>query len=128
MLACEEEWRRLAASAAAETRLLSPGMQQMPNQIRNSQGTPLGRVSIYSMCDGYEKMNCISSGAPLILSPRMSVPTSAANLLSSQQQMDHQGLIYAAAPFTDYTNYAALAAGNPLLTDYADHTGGLFAR
>lgn len=127
MLACEEEWRRLAASAAAETRLLSPGMQQMPNQIRSSQGTPLGRVSIYSLSDGYEKMNCISSGAPLILSPRMSVPTSAANLLQNQQQIDHSGLIYATAPFTDYTNYAALA-GNPLLQDYADHTGGLFAR
>lgn len=41
-LACEEEWRRLAASAAAETRLLSPGMQQIPNQIRAQQGTPLG--------------------------------------------------------------------------------------
>lgn len=67
-------------------------------------------------------------GAPLILSPRMSVPTTAASLLSSQQTLDHSGLIYAAAPFTDYTNYAALAAGNPLLTDYADHTGGLFAR
>lgn len=127
MLACEEEWRRLAASAAAETRLLSPGMQQMPNQMR-TQGTPLGRVSLYSLNDGYDKMNCYSSGAPLILSPRMSVPTSAANLLSNQQTIDHSGLIYATAPFTDYTNYAALAAGNPLLTDYADHTGGLFAR
>lgn len=104
--ACEEEWRRLAASAAAETRLLSPGMQPMPNQIRATQGTPLG--------------------APLILSPRMSVPTTAASLLSaSQPTLDHSGLIYAAAPFTaDYTNYAALAAGNPLLTDYADHTVG----
>lgn len=58
----------------------------------------------------------------------MSVPTTAASLLSSQQALDHSGLIYAAAPFTDYTNYAALAAGNPLLQDYADHTGGLFAR
>ncbi|CRL07100.1 CLUMA_CG020099, isoform A [Clunio marinus] len=122
--ACEEEWRRLAASAAAETRLLSPGMQQLPNQMRATQGTPLGRVSLYSLSEGYEKMNCISSGAPLILSPRMSVPTTAANLLSSQPALDHSGLIYAAAPFTDYTNYAALAAGNPLLTDYADHTVG----
>lgn len=59
----------------------------------------------------------------------MSVPTTAASLLSaSQPTLDHSGLIYAAAPFTDYTNYAALAAGNPLLTEYADHTGGLFAR
>ncbi|XP_070494205.1 protein held out wings isoform X1 [Chironomus tepperi] len=102
--ACEEEWRRLAQSAA-ETRLLSPGMQQIPNQMRATQGTPLG--------------------APLILSPRMSVPTTGASLLSSQPTLDHSGLIYAAAPFTDYTNYAALAAaGNPLLTDYADHTVG----
>lgn len=106
-LACEEEWRRLAQSAA-ETRLLSPGMQQIPNQIRATQGTPLG--------------------APLILSPRMSVPTTGASLLSaSQPTLDHSGLIYAAAPFTDYTNYAALAAaGNPLLTDYADHTVGRY--
>lgn len=42
--ACEEEWRRLAASAAAETRLLSPGMQPMPNQMRATQGTPLGKL------------------------------------------------------------------------------------
>lgn len=42
LAACEEEWRRLAASAAAETRLLSPGMQPMPNQIRATQGTPFG--------------------------------------------------------------------------------------
>lgn len=67
-------------------------------------------------------------GPPLILSPRMSVPTTAASLLSgSAQQMDHHGLIYA-SPYGDYTNYAALAAGNPLLTEYADHSGGLFAR
>lgn len=89
---------------------MSPGMQALtPNQIRATQGTPLG--------------------APLILSPRMSVPTTAASLLSSQPTLDPTaGLIYAAAPFTDYTNYAALAAGNPLLQDYTDHTGGLFAR
>ncbi|KAL7022338.1 hypothetical protein ACKWTF_012204 [Chironomus riparius] len=111
--ACEEEWRRLAQSAA-ENRLLSPGMQQIPNQMRATQGTPLEPTF---------------TGAPLILSPRMSVPTTGASLLSSQPTLDHSGLIYAAAPFTDYTNYAALAAaGNPLLTDYADHTGGLFAR
>ena len=41
--ACEEEWRRLAQSAA-ETRLLSPGMQQIPNQMRATQGTPLGSI------------------------------------------------------------------------------------
>lgn len=60
-------------------------------------------------------------GAPLILSPRMSVPTTAASLLSgSQPQMEHPGLIYA-TPYAEY-NYA-LAAGNPLLTEYADHSG-----
>lgn len=42
--ACEDEWRRLAASAAAETRLLSPGMQQIPQQMR--QGTPLGKTTL----------------------------------------------------------------------------------
>lgn len=45
VIACEEEWRRLAASAAAETRLLSPGMQPMQNQIRAQQGTPLGKTT-----------------------------------------------------------------------------------
>lgn len=105
LLACEEEWRRLAQ--AAESRLLSPGMQGLTAQPLRTQGTPLG--------------------APLILSPRMSVPTTAASLLSaSQQTMEHPGLIYA-TPYGDYTNYAALT-GNPLLTEYADHSGGLFAR
>lgn len=72
-----------------------------------------------------------SLGAPLILSPRMSVPTTAASLLSGSgpPQMEHTGLIYAHPTYTDYTNYAALAAaGSPLLTEYADHSGGLFAR
>lgn len=107
----EDEWRR-AAAAVAETRLLSPGIPTLTQatQLR-SQGTPLG--------------------APLILSPRMSVPTTAASLLSGSAPptMEHTGLIYAHPSYTDYTNYAALAAaGNPLLTEYADHSGGLFAR
>lgn len=105
-MACEEDWRRLAQSAA-ESRLLSPGMQGLgAQQLRNS-GTPLG--------------------APLILSPRMSVPTTAASLISASAQptMEHPGLIY--APYGDYANFAALT-GNPLLTEYADHSGGLFAR
>lgn len=69
-------------------------------------------------------------GAPLILSPRMSVPTTAASILSGSAPptIDHPGLIYA-TPYGDYAaNYAALAAGNPLLTEYTDHSGGLFAR
>lgn len=107
ILACEEEWRRLAQSAA-ESRLLSPGMQGLTAQQLRTQTTPLG--------------------APLILSPRMSVPTTAASLLSASAPptMEHPGLIYA-TPYGDYTNYAALT-GNPLLTEYADHSGGLFAR
>lgn len=107
ILACEEEWRRLAQSAA-ESRLLSPGMQGLTAQQLRSPTTPLG--------------------APLILSPRMSVPTTAASLLSASAPptIEHPGLIYA-SPYGDYTNYAALT-GNPLLTEYADHSGGLFAR
>lgn len=107
ILACEEEWRRLAQSAA-ESRLMSPGMQGLTAQQLRTPTTPLG--------------------APLILSPRMSVPTTAASLLSASAPptIEHPGLIYA-TPYGDYTNYAALT-GNPLLTEYADHSGGLFAR
>lgn len=110
--ACDEEWRRLAASAVETQRLLSPAMPGLGNL--RSQGTPLG--------------------APLILSPRMSVPTSAASILNGSAPPgsllspgDPHGLIY--TPYADYTNYAALAA-SPLLTEYAtaDHSGGLFAR
>ncbi|XP_055632848.1 protein held out wings [Toxorhynchites rutilus septentrionalis] len=64
-------------------------------------------------------------GAPLILSPRISVPTTGASLMtgSAPPTIDHTtGLIYATAPYTDYASYAALAAGNPLLTEYADHS------
>lgn len=107
ILACEEDWRRLAQSAA-ESRLMSPGMQGLGGQQLRTSGTPLG--------------------APLILSPRMSVPTTGASLISASAPptMEHPGLIYA-SPYGDYTNFAALA-GNPLLTEYADHSGGLFAR
>nr|CAD7576074.1 unnamed protein product [Timema californicum] len=108
-LACDEEWRRLTAAAAAETqRLLSPGMPGMGTPMR-SPATPLG--------------------APLILSPRLPVPTSAASLLNGSGHQgpllsphDPHGLIY--TPYADYANYAALAA-SPLLQDYAtaDHSG-----
>nr|CAD7407632.1 unnamed protein product [Timema poppensis] len=106
---CDEEWRRLTAAAAAETqRLLSPGMPGMGTPMR-SPATPLG--------------------APLILSPRLPVPTSAASLLNGSGHQgpllsphDPHGLIY--TPYADYANYAALAA-SPLLQDYAtaDHSG-----
>lgn len=46
---------------------------------------------------------------------------------SHQNFVHYHGLLY--TPYQDYTNYAALAAAYPLLTDTtADHAGGLFAR
>lgn len=81
-------------------------------------------------------------GAPLILSPRIQVPTSlASGLLNGSGNQpppliaagDTQQLLYAqyaaAASAADYTNYAGLV--NPLLAaEYstADPSGGLFAR
>ncbi|XP_037975938.1 protein held out wings isoform X2 [Plutella xylostella] len=106
-LITDEEWRRLAASAAAETqRLLNPG----------------GGVTLRTQAP---------LGAPLILSPRMSgqaqglLNGSSGTGLLSPGEPAHQ-LIYA-PQYADYANYAALtAAANPLLTaEYAaaDHTG-----
>lgn len=112
--ACDEEWRRVAAAAAETQRLLSPAIPGLATTPLRTAATPLG--------------------APLILSPRMSVPTTAASILNGSAPPgsllspgDHHGLIY--TPYADYTNYAALAA-SPLLTEYAtaDHSGGLFAR
>lgn len=107
--ACEEEWRRVVA-ASAENRLLTPALPGLAQQIRAPTAAPLG--------------------APLILSQRMTVPTTAASLLSGQPapnafENTAHGMIF--APYGDYANYAALT-GNPLLTEYADHSGGLFAR
>ncbi|XP_050293593.1 protein held out wings isoform X3 [Anthonomus grandis grandis] len=106
--AADEEWRRVAAAAVETQRLLSPGMPGLATSLRAPNG-PLG--------------------APLILSPRMSVPTTAASILNGSAPHgsllspgDPHGLIY--APYADYTNYTALAA-SPLLTEYttADHSG-----
>uniref|UniRef100_A0ABD2XN93 K Homology domain-containing protein n=1 Tax=Trichogramma kaykai TaxID=54128 RepID=A0ABD2XN93_9HYME len=104
--ACDEEWRRVAA-AAAETQRLLPGLA---NQMRQPNA-PLG--------------------APLILSPRISVPTTAASLLNGSAQAqasilsagDPHGILY--APYADYANYAALTSTPTLLTEYAtaDHSG-----
>ncbi|XP_019762403.1 protein held out wings isoform X2 [Dendroctonus ponderosae] len=112
LAAADEEWRRVAAAAVETQRLLSPGMPGLGSQMR-APATPLG--------------------APLILSPRMSVPTTAASILNGSAPPgscyrsllstgDPHGLIY--APYPDYTNYTALAA-SPLLTEYAtaDHSG-----
>ncbi|XP_056642714.1 protein held out wings isoform X2 [Diorhabda carinulata] len=109
---CEEEWRRLAASAVETQRLLSPAIPGLATPLR-TPAAPLG--------------------APLILSPRMSVPTTAASILNGSAPPgsllspgDPHGLIY--TPYADYTNYAALAA-SPLLAEYttADHTGAAAA-
>lgn len=114
-LACDEEWRRVAAQAAADaTRLLNPAIPGLATPLR----TPTAPL-----------------GAPLILSPRMSVPTTAASILNGSAPPgsilstgDPHGVLY--TPYgAEYANYAALAA-TPLLTEYAtaDHSGGLFAR
>ncbi|XP_028170696.1 protein held out wings isoform X5 [Ostrinia nubilalis] len=109
----DEEWRRVAAAAAETQRLLAPG-------------GGVGGVALRTQAP---------LGAPLILSPRMSAaPGAQAGLLNgtggaaagllSPGEPAHQ-LIYA-SPYADYANYAALTAGNPLLTaEYAaaDHTG-----
>lgn len=118
VIACDEEWRRMAIAAAAETqRLLSPAMSGLGTPLRTQTANPLG--------------------APLILSPRIptAIPTTAASILNGSpaaQQLlppEPHGLIY--TPFTaDYANFAALT-GSPLLTaEYPapDHSGGLFVR
>ncbi|XP_032682677.1 protein held out wings isoform X1 [Odontomachus brunneus] len=105
--ACDEEWRRVAA-AAAETQRLLPGLATP----MRTPSTPLG--------------------APLILSPRISVPTTAASLLNGSgppgsllSAGEPHGLIY--TPYADYANYAL--AASPLLTEYAtaDHSGAAAA-
>ena len=109
-LASEEEWRRLMAAAANDSRLLTP-VPGLTQQIRPTAA---------------------SLGPPLILQQRMTVPTPAPSILSGQTASENafanaaaHGMIF--APYGEYANYATLA-GNPLLTEYADHTGGLFAR
>ncbi|XP_018327285.1 protein held out wings isoform X2 [Agrilus planipennis] len=105
---CDEEWARVAVAAAETQRLLSPAIPGLATPLR-TPATPLG--------------------APLILSPRMSVPTTGASILNGSAPPgsllspgETHGLIY--TPYTDYTNYAALAA-SPLLTEYAatEHSG-----
>jgi len=119
ILACDEEWRRMAVAAAAETqRLLSPhGMGGLATSLRPQAATPLA--------------------APLILSPRIptAITTNAGNpgapqLLSPAEHHHHAAAAAAAAgliytPYADYANYAL--AGSPLITEYtpADHSGAL---
>uniref|UniRef100_A0A1B0BSX7 K Homology domain-containing protein n=1 Tax=Glossina palpalis gambiensis TaxID=67801 RepID=A0A1B0BSX7_9MUSC len=106
---CEDEWRRVVAAASADNRLLTPALPGLAQQMRAPTAAPLG--------------------APLILSQRMTVPTTAtASILSGTPapatfENAAHGMIF--APYGDYTNYAALT-GNPLLTEYADHSVGRY--
>ncbi|CAB3375212.1 Hypothetical predicted protein [Cloeon dipterum] len=111
----EDEWRCLALVAAAESQRLglAPSAAGMTAPALRTPPTPLG--------------------APLILSPRMQVPTSAAatHLLNGGQgappplMSPADGLIY--TPYTDYANYAA-SLTSPLLTEYtAEHAAGAAA-
>ncbi|XP_065347124.1 protein held out wings isoform X3 [Cloeon dipterum] len=111
----EDEWRCLAIVAAAESQRmgLATSAAGMTAPALRTPPTPLG--------------------APLILSPRMQVPTSAAatHLLNGGQgappplMSPADGLIY--TPYTDYANYAA-SLTSPLLTEYtAEHAAGAAA-
>lgn len=100
----------VAAASVADSRLLTPALPGLAQPLRAATAAPLG--------------------APLILSQRMTVPTTAAaSILSATPapatafENPAHGMIF--APYGDYTNYAALT-GNPLLTEYADHSGGFF--
>ncbi|XP_037809602.1 protein held out wings isoform X2 [Lucilia sericata] len=108
---CDEDWRRVVAAASADNRLLTqaslPGLAQ---QMRAPTAAPLG--------------------APLILSQRMTVPTTAASILSGTAtpanafENPAHGMIF--APYADYNLYNTALTGNPLLTEYADHSVGRY--
>ncbi|XP_073992080.1 protein held out wings isoform X4 [Rhodnius prolixus] len=115
LVAADEEWRRMALAAAAAAadaqRLMSP-IPGLATPLRTPPGPGGGPL-----------------GAPLILSPRLPVPTTPAPLLSPPEAHPHHQLIFtpyaaaaAAAAANDFNNYAALA-GTPLISDYpaADH-------
>ncbi|XP_075146013.1 protein held out wings isoform X2 [Haematobia irritans] len=108
---CDEEWRRVVAAASADNRLLAPTLPGLATQMRAPQAAPLG--------------------APLILSQRMTVPTSAASILSGTAtpapafENPAHGMIF--APY-DYNIYNTALTGNPLLTEYADHSGAIKPR
>ena len=110
---CDDDWRRVVAAASADNRLLTPaGLPGLAQQMRPPTAAPLG--------------------APLILSQRMTVPTTAASILSGTPtpanafENPTHGMIF--TPYADYNLYNTALTGNPLLTEYADHSGGLFAR
>ncbi|XP_061388163.1 protein held out wings isoform X2 [Musca vetustissima] len=110
--ACDEEWRRVVAAASADNRLLAPALPGLAQTMRAPQAAPLG--------------------APLILSQRMTVPTSAASILSGTAtpapafENPAHGMIF--APYGDYNIYNTALTGNPLLTEYTDHTGAIKPR
>ncbi|XP_058124523.1 protein held out wings [Anopheles ziemanni] len=108
----DERWKlATAAASAADSRMLN-------------HATALANLAAGNPLAARTAANPL--GAPIILSPRISVPTTAASLMAGSgppATIDHTtGLIYA-TPYTDYT-YALTAAGNPLLQEYADHSVG----
>ncbi|ETN61868.1 quaking protein A [Anopheles darlingi] len=108
----DDRWKQQVA-AAADARMLNPALAAA-NLAAAASNQLAGRTAGNPL------------GAPIILSPRISVPTTAASLMAGSAPpptIDHTtGLIYA-SPFSDY-NYALAAAGNPLLAEYADHSVG----
>ncbi|XP_049284830.1 protein held out wings isoform X1 [Anopheles funestus] len=107
----DERWKMAAAAAAADSRMLN-------------QATLAANLAAANSLAGRTAPNPL--GAPIILSPRISVPTTAASLIPGSgppPTIDHTtGLIYA-SPYTDYS-YALAAAGNPLLAEYPEHSVG----
>ncbi|XP_049284834.1 protein held out wings isoform X2 [Anopheles funestus] len=105
----DERWKMAAAAAAADSRMLN-------------QATLAANLAAANSLAGRTAPNPL--GAPIILSPRISVPTTAASLIPGSgppPTIDHTtGLIYA-SPYTDYS-YALAAAGNPLLAEYPEHS------
>uniref|UniRef100_A0AAG5DRY6 K Homology domain-containing protein n=1 Tax=Anopheles atroparvus TaxID=41427 RepID=A0AAG5DRY6_ANOAO len=107
----EERWKlSQAANSAADSRMLNHATALA--NLAAANNSLAGRTAANPL------------GAPIILSPRISVPTTAASLMAGSgppATIDHTtGLIYA-SPYTDYS-YALAAAGNPLLQEYADHS------
>lgn len=103
----------------------SPGLEQAP---RNVQGQTL--QAIMASQAAVLRHQSQMGGAPLILSPRLQVPTTlASGLLNGGPPPlinpgDTQALMYAQyAGIADYSNYANLTS--PLLTEYTTDAAGI---
>jgi len=103
----------------------SPGLEQAPRIV---QGNTLQAI-MASQAAALRQQSQMG-GAPLILSPRLQVPTTLANGLLNGgpppliNPSDTQGLLYAQyAGIADYSNYANLTS--PLLTEYTTDAAGI---